>query len=195
LVQNGSVISGSYTWHKMRFMLWHKGDMAEVPRTPTEKLLFFKAKAAGWHWTSSSAMMFRRSALNFIRPHKPLAYKIQADAYIAQGAHLLGGTLFLTKALIYRTVHNENEFMGQSILATDQNKRQVDVVDRSPECLVDVIEAIKHNGGTAQLERNGVLATLDDGVPRPKKKKKLTTFRRWRHSINKRWSRLTVASN
>ena len=49
--------------------------------------------------------MFRRAALNLMRPYRPLGYKIQADAYLAQGAHLLGGTLFLTKPLIYRGIH------------------------------------------------------------------------------------------
>jgi hypothetical protein len=206
LVQNGSIISGSDTWHKMRYMLWQQGGIAEVPQTPTEKLLFFKPNVEGWHWTSSSAMMFRRSALNLVRPHKPLAYKIQADAYIAQGAHLLGGTLFLTKPLIYRTVHDANGFMAESILATDQNKKQSAIVDHSPECLVDVIEAIQHNGGAPQLERNGVLAVADESnkdfgpdqdsspgsPPQPwKKSKKRSVVARWRRSIDKRRRWLT----
>jgi hypothetical protein len=189
-------------------MLWQQGGIAEVPQTPTEKLLFFKPNLEGWHWTSSSAMMFRRSALNLVRPHKQLAYKIQADAYIAQGAHLLGGTLFLTKPLIYRAVHDANWFTDESILATDQNKKQSNIVDHSPECLVDVIEAIQHNGGGPQLERNGVLAAADEsnkdvgpyqdsspGSPPQlwKKSQKLSVVARWRRSIDKRWRWFTEA--
>jgi hypothetical protein len=41
-------------------------------------------------WTSISAMMFRRAALNILRPNRELAYKRAFDAYMAQGAQLFG---------------------------------------------------------------------------------------------------------
>jgi glycosyltransferase involved in cell wall biosynthesis len=157
LVQNDTVITGSNTWHKMRFLSWQAGNMAPVPQGATERLLFFPPNAKGWLWTSTSSLMFRRSAVNLMRPNKPLAYKRAADSYLAQGAHLLGGTLFLTKPLIYRRVHPGNSWLNQELFFTCQENGQPNLVNRTSECLVDVIEAIQHNGGAAQLKRNGVL--------------------------------------
>src|SRR5262249_16788291 len=58
---------------------------------------------AGWHWATTSSLMFRRDALELIRPVSfPVDVKLQGDSYCAHGAHFLGGTLFVDKLLSWR---------------------------------------------------------------------------------------------
>ena len=71
----------------------------------------------GWHWTTSSSMLFRTDALKLIRPKKKLTYNAHADAYCAQGAHMLGGTILLNKPLVYRGLHMSKLKSALSLLA------------------------------------------------------------------------------
>ena len=155
LVQGDSIFSGVYTCHKLGFLSWRSSNSAEVPPETMERLLYFAPGARGWLWTSTSAMMFRRAALKLARPHKTLAYKRAADCYLAQGTHLLGGTLFVTKPLLYRGVHEANGWLNPDLFATVQENGRPQLKNYSLECLTDVIEAIHHNGGATHLERNG----------------------------------------
>ena len=38
---------------------------------------------SGWHWPTTSSMMFRTDALNLIRPHRTLKDKCHADPYLS----------------------------------------------------------------------------------------------------------------
>lgn len=188
LFSGNSIITGCYSSNTMNAALVDAervGNATVIPLTIEPRLLYTPAEIPGWHWTTTSAMMFRRSALHYLRPHRQLAYKGSADAYLANGAHLLGGTLFLTKPLIYRTIHADNRWIDSRIFSIMQNMAKPDGVDLANNdiCISDVTEAIRHNGGGAQLDLNAPKA-------RPKK---LTTFQRLRRSIRKRWRRLTGA--
>jgi glycosyl transferase family 2 len=180
LFKDGSVMSGVLTEHKMRSLKW-RGGVAVVPPRPRDRLLYIPSVAKGWHWTSTSAMMFRRAALKLTRPQKPLAYKRAADAYLAQGTHLLGGTLFLTKPLVYRGVHDANGWLAGEIFATRQDKSRPARHNFTEQCLTDVMEAIRLNGGSAQLERTEAGAARHNMIAR------------LRRSARKRWRRLLAA--
>jgi len=94
------------------------GNYFELEPSQQPRVFYIPAKVPGWHWTSTTALMFRRAALNYLRPHKPLAYKGCADGYLAQGAHVLGGTLFLQKPLVFRTLHEKNSWISDEIFSS-----------------------------------------------------------------------------
>lgn len=123
-----------------------QGKFLEVCESEKPRLLYIPAKTRGWHWTSTSAMMFRRAALNYLKPSKKLAYRGCADGYLAQGMHRLGGTLFLQKALVYRTLHASNAWISSDIYASSQDKQREGAQQWSPQALLDAIESIRANG-------------------------------------------------
>jgi glycosyltransferase involved in cell wall biosynthesis len=176
LLAGGAVFTGCYIRHK-KHLLGIDRRMAEVPHSVEPKLLFFPATMKGWPWSSTSAMMFRRAALNYLRPHKLLAYKGSADSYLAHGAHMLGGSLVLTKPLVYRSIHDNNAYLTQDVFTMGQDLKKAGVIQRGPECIIDVTEAIKANGG----------GWNETGS----KQTKRTLPHRLRRSIAKRWRRLT----
>ncbi|WP_045836902.1 glycosyltransferase family 2 protein [Hyphomicrobium sp. 99] len=124
----------------------HYGKYLEVHEPEKPRLLFVWSTIPGWHWTSSSAMMFRRAALKYLKPNRKLAYKDCADGYLAQGAHALGGSLFLQKALVYRTLHASNAWIDTNIYSSFQDKQRKGAKQSSPQAFQDVIEAIRQNG-------------------------------------------------
>lgn len=144
------VISGTNTNHKLRRL-----SRNVIELNMQWEYLYFPPSDAGWLWTSTSSMMFRRPALNLMKPHKEVAYKISADAYLAQGAQRLGGSIFCTEPLVYRTVHSDNAHMTSDVFATRQMVKKRSAVDVAKESLNDVLEAIQANGWDgAHLNRN-----------------------------------------
>lgn len=102
---------------------------------------------AGWPWTTTSAMLFRTEAVKLIRPNRKLEYRGHADAYLANGSHMLGGTMLLRQPLVYRGLHSENDFIAQSVFSMFQKKGKPNAVFRSDMARRDVIEAFLANGG------------------------------------------------
>jgi glycosyltransferase involved in cell wall biosynthesis len=206
------VLGGTLTPHK----LWHctevANDVRMVPLGGPDYLLYFPPNLQqGWLWPSTSSLMFRRTALRFMRPPAPLGYKRAVDSYLAQGAHLLGGALFLTKPLVYRGVHETNSWISQNIFATGQILAHDHAEHRYLQARSDVLAAIHHHGATKYLEANGAL------VPEPKAEPciepsvellhvnaeppdaegsviglgtRKPILRRWRRSIEKQWRRV-----
>lgn len=172
LTDRGVITGGGYSWLNREQM--SQQDAAFIVSPPEPRLLYFEGSKRGWFWTSTSAMMFRRAALYVLRPHKPLAYKRAFDAYMAQGAHLLGGTLFYTKPLVYRGLHNDNSWIAADIYASTQNKKNTAGEDRADECLQDALELLRSKD-----------------VPLPKPHKKPGLLAKWQRSLEKRWLRLS----
>lgn len=183
LLTAAGTITGVYAGHNLRSQIngghddaigrMHTGGLA------THQLLHIPADRPGWHWTSTSAMMFRRAALHYLRPHKVLGYRRAADSYLAQGAHLLGGTLFLDQPLVYRTVHASNSWLTEHIFSMAQDHGRREGKPQTRQCLMDVTEAIAANGAPRIIPSNkrpGLLA-------------------KWRRSFDKRWRRLTGAGH
>lgn len=178
ILSGGEAITGTYGTLTLKLMERDAGTGLDiVPAVAEHQLLFVPPWQMGWHWTSTSAMMFRRAALDVMRPHKGLAYKGSADSYLAQGAHLLGGTLRLTRPLVYRSAHAANAWLSEGVWSSTQNKRRHDgtAEERSRECLVDVVAAIRANGHDVHLARA----------------ERRHLLKRWRRSIGKRWRKWT----
>jgi len=119
-----------------------RGVALEIPEDQKPCLLFFDASVPGWHYTSTSSLMFRRTAINYMEPRKTLLYKGCLDSYLARGCHLLGGTLFLGKALVYRMLHENNRWISENIYASSQDKGRPDSMRWAKEIHHDVIEAL-----------------------------------------------------
>jgi glycosyltransferase involved in cell wall biosynthesis len=181
LLDEHGLVSGVYGWRNLS-MLPRAGN-AFVVGDIQPRLLYIPAEENGWHWTSTSAMMFRRSALSYLQPRKQLPYKGSADSYIAQGLHLLGGTLLLTKPLVYRMLHDDNAWIRKDIFSSLHDKKKTYGEERSRECLADVLEAISANGGAALLPREN----------RTVARRRLSA--RLSRSFEKRWKKLRTRAN
>jgi glycosyltransferase involved in cell wall biosynthesis len=139
-----------------------------------EELLYIPVHKRGWQWTSSSSFMFRRAALEYLRPAKALTYKICADAYLARGAHVMGGSLFLMKPLVYRTLHETNSFSGANLFSSFQKKRRGGESEAAGEYMSDALAALRHNKAPIKIS-----GTRGWALPK-----------RWRASLAKRWARM-----
>ncbi|SFV27552.1 glycosyltransferase family 2 protein [Hyphomicrobium facile] len=163
------------------------GKYLEARKPEKPRILFVWASIPGWHWTSSSAMMFRRAALKYLKPNRKLVYKGCADGYLAQGAHALGGTLFLQKPLVYRMLHASNAWIDADIYASGQDMQRKGAHRWSEQAFTDAIEAIRHNG-LPEFRRD----PPKEPAPPPKKievpqqRGMRRHLERWRKSIRKR---------
>jgi glycosyltransferase involved in cell wall biosynthesis len=179
LLRGGAIMTGTNSRFNMNLI---ESDV--VPSDVPVRVTHTPAKRVGWHWTSTSSLMFRRPAIELMRPHRPLGYKGHADNYLGQGAHALGGSLYLNQPLVYRAVHSSNAFLSDGIFATGQTKGRLDLageLGKSAKCRADAIDAIRANGGYWHLA-----------------KARRSALARWRRSIAKRWHMLigrSVASN
>lgn len=172
--ESGEVIAGIYSPLPLRLL-----DGNDIPDRSADRLMFVPPHDGGWHWTSTSALMFRRPALMLMRPHRRLAYWGAADSYLATGAHALGGTLRLTRPLVDRTAHTDNAWLTDGVFATLQPKQKPGGVEVGHIARIDVREAIAANGGAEFLART--------------KTGRRGLFRRLGRSIGKRARRLAGA--
>lgn len=140
----------------------------ELWRLRSSQLRHFPAADTKWRWSSTSGMMFRRPELTAIRPHRTLEYRRQLDAWLAPGAHMLGGSMFLSKALIYRGLHNGNSWLRE-------DGRGAKLPSIGAKVRADVREAIIANGFEADLARAA--------------RARRTLSQRLRRSAAKRWRR------
>lgn len=152
LMANGSLIAGTYTHQRLRFTE-HERGVTVIPDEPQVRLLYFPPSNDGWHWGSSSSLMFRRAAVELMRPPTSLTWFRSVDSYLAQGAHRLGGTLFLTKSLVYRTVHSENSYLVNRVISIANKQGKYDGPAHSRKVLQDALAAIKANGGEVFLDQ------------------------------------------
>jgi len=157
------------------------GNYFELEPSQQPRVFYIPAKVPGWHWTSTTALMFRRAALNYLRPHKPLAYKGCADGYLAQGAHVLGGTLFLQKPLVFRTLHEKNSWISDEIFSSFQDKQRPGANQWAAHAYKDALDAISANGAPCVVPKAIEHKTLEFRQTNPRHH-----MRRWKRSIMKR---------
>ena len=113
----------------------------------------------GWLWCATSSLMFRRDALELIRPKKPLAYH-QADAYCAQGAHMFGGTLFVNRVLSYRGLHGSNLMHTARYFSAYQQRHERGVQNVARQAKLDAIDAFFANDGHRLFQPERLLKIL-----------------------------------
>lgn len=92
--------------------------LSVVDDDPT--LVFVGRGATGWIWSTTSAMVFRRDAVDAIRPESGEAIRISADAYLAPAAHIVGGTVRLEKRLGRYRIHPDNGWAHGRLIGAGQ---------------------------------------------------------------------------
>lgn len=113
-----------------------------------DELSFTHASVPGWHWTSTSSLMLRRTALEYLRPHKPIitargVEKKALDAYLAPGAHRLGGTIFISKPLVYRSIHADNSYLCGDLCTSFQSSARPDAICSAKDLLIYLKETLE----------------------------------------------------
>lgn len=136
-----------------------QGDVGQRENELYQKYGFHKFVPpweSGWHWSSTSSMMFRTEALKLFRPLRDLDYKGQGDDYCANGAHMLGGSLLLREPLVYRGLHERNDFVTSQMFSMWQRPQRIGVESKSEIAKHDVVEAFFANNGIALFEPRGI---------------------------------------
>lgn len=100
-----------------------------------------------WPWTSASSMMFRKDALKLLFSEKLSIFKSQADGYLAQGCHILGGTLVYDKALVKRGFHKNNYSRKNHVIAITESRTKSDTPNRVERQKEHAIINILNNDG------------------------------------------------
>jgi len=113
----------------------------------------------GWLWCATSSLMFRRDALELIRPKKPITYH-QADAYCAQGAHMFGGTLFVNRVLSYRGLHGSNLMHTARYFSAYQQRHERGIQNVARQAKLDATEAFFANDGHRLFQPERLLKIL-----------------------------------
>jgi glycosyltransferase involved in cell wall biosynthesis len=113
----------------------------------------------GWLWCATSSLMFRRDALEILRPRKQLSYH-QADAYCAQGAHMFGGTLFVNRVLSYRGLHGANLMHTPRLFSAYQQRHERGVGNIAPQAKLDALNAFFANDGHRLFQPERLLKIL-----------------------------------
>lgn len=113
----------------------------------------------GWLWCATSSLMFRRDALELIRPRRPLVYH-QADAYCAQGAHMFGGTLFVNRVLSYRGLHGGNLMHSPRLFSAYQQRHERGTLNVAPRAKLDALNAFFANDGHRLFQPERLLKIL-----------------------------------
>lgn len=121
---------------------------------------YFPPWHAGWLWCSTSSLMFRRDALEIIRPQKVLGYH-QVDAYCAQGAHMFGGTLFVNRMLSYRGLHGSNLMHTPRLFSAYQQRHELGTPNIAPRAKRDAAQAFLANGGYKLFQPGRLLKILE----------------------------------
>lgn len=95
-----------------------KSKVVAVDGKGDDALVFVGRGVTSWLWSMTSGMMFRRDAIDVMRPNDPNGIPICADSYLAPAAHMLGGTVRVERVLGSYRLHAANawarrQFVGQ----------------------------------------------------------------------------------
>ena len=84
-----------------------------------DTLVFVDRQATGWLWSTTSGMMFRRDAIDAMRPLDPAQIRHCADAYLAPAMHMLGGTVRIERVLGSYRIHRNNGWANNRLLGSN----------------------------------------------------------------------------
>ena len=87
--------------------------------------LYYPSSARGWMWGTTASFMFRREALEMIRPSAwTVEVRYDLDTYCADALHSLGGTLLVDRILSWRGRHERNIAFAANIFAHRQKRNK-----------------------------------------------------------------------
>lgn len=154
-----------------------------------------------WIWCATSAMMFRRTVLEALRPARPERMRLCADRYLARGSHMLGGTVRIERSLGCYRLHGKNGFAQNALLGarTAFGKPPSEVIIATNEelvrCLCDraeqvcatlppsyvarlLLELVGSKGAMALAASNAGARLLLSTIPPPLPKTRLQKIKR-----------------
>ena len=117
--ETGAILAGGHPPFR-RNNPRHRGTpIAKIIGEGEETLVYVAPGYVGWIWSATTAMVFRRSLIDLMRPANSDDIPICADDYWAHAAQALGGTVRLERALACYRIHGSNSwakniFIGES---------------------------------------------------------------------------------
>ena len=156
---------------------------------------------SAWIWCGTSAIMFRRTVLELLRPARPERMRLCADNYLARGSHMLGGTIRIETSLGCYRLHGKNGFSQNALLGfrTSFGKPPKDLIVATNEelvrCLCDraeqlcatlspsyvaylLLEHVGFEGAMALAASNAGARLVLSKMPGPRPKTRLQKIRR-----------------
>jgi len=88
--------------------------------------VFVEPDVLVWHWTTTSAMVFRRPMLELAIPESAETLKMYADVFLAPICHYFTGSIVLDEALGAYRRHGENNFSTLPVLGAMTLQSAVD---------------------------------------------------------------------
>lgn len=80
-----------------------------LPPIPKDRIYSVPAWSRGWPWSATSAMVFRRRALEmFADPARSSAIRFSADSYFCYGINSITGSVLIDSPLAYYRLHGAN---------------------------------------------------------------------------------------
>ncbi len=146
----GSVLARTYVGYRYKAFTGGTLPRAEATLADFGFTAYYPPEHNGWLWATTSAMMFRRDALMFLR-RKAYMENVRhfADAYCAYGAHMLGGTLLIDEMLSWRGLHDSNTAESEHVIGLHQHRHRPDFEDVTHEVKLFVIGTLLENGARA----------------------------------------------
>lgn len=94
-----------------------------------------------WYWSTTSAMMFRKSILDLIFPIDTSEFKICADNYLCHFSNLLGGSLIIPGIYGCYRRHGHNNFSDNPIIG---RSLPIGNIENQPSHMALCIEIYNH---------------------------------------------------
>lgn len=116
-----------------------------------EALVFIPPGQFGWLWSGTSAMMFRRSIIDMLRPSSTDDIRICADEYWAHAAQIVGGTVRLDKRLSYYRLHDANGWANRSYLG---DGFEIGVIDDEASMRIRLVLARRFCANAAEITKH-----------------------------------------
>src|SRR5262245_60691901 len=95
--------------------LLHHGQQIDLDLQELPAPLFINRQYEAWVWSSTSGMVFRRAAVEAVRPLRCGGLRSCADHYLARFAHVVGGTIWIGETLGCYRIHDGNELAKRTV--------------------------------------------------------------------------------
>lgn len=143
----GSKLTNSYVGFKSKAIAEGTLPRAEANLSDFGFSAHYPQDTVGWLWGTTSSLMFRRDALEALRRDTYMTdTKVHADTYCVNGAHFLGGTLFVDEVLSWRGLHKDNAAESPWVFSSKQVRHRPSFVDSSKAIRRFAVETLLENG-------------------------------------------------
>jgi glycosyltransferase involved in cell wall biosynthesis len=95
--------------------LLHHGKEIDFDLQELQGPLFINRQYEAWVWSSTSGMVFRRAAVEAVRPLRCEGLRTCADHYLARFAHVVGGTIWIGETLGCYRIHGGNGLAKRAV--------------------------------------------------------------------------------